>query len=144
MARPSILDRFRPVGAPGPAGPVGVPSQDDQGTAAELLPVFAALNDEIQTGTERIEEAQALAEAEVATAREQAAALLSRARHDAGAERARVAALVEAEAATRDALLREQALQEADTMKEAGRARLPATVRQAIEALLALKNTEQP
>ena len=38
MALLSILDRFRPVGAPGPAGPVGVPPTDDQGPAAELAP----------------------------------------------------------------------------------------------------------
>ena len=45
MARLSILDRFRPVGAPGAAGPVGVPAADDQGPAAEVAPVFAALAD---------------------------------------------------------------------------------------------------
>lgn len=37
------LRRFRPVGTPGAAAPAGVPSDVDAEQAAELAPVFAAL-----------------------------------------------------------------------------------------------------
>ena len=37
------------IGAPGNAGPAGVPAADDQGPAAELLPVFAALASDVES-----------------------------------------------------------------------------------------------
>ena len=46
MARPNMLDRFR-AGAPGAAGPAGVPASDDLGPVAELSPVFSALSDDV-------------------------------------------------------------------------------------------------
>jgi hypothetical protein len=124
MARPNILDRFRPVGAPGPAGPAGVPATGDQGPAAELAPVFAALAQDVEHCRTLVEEAQ-----------EQAAAITAQARLDAGAERAHAAARVEQAALKRDALLLAQARKEADNLEEDRTALLPGTVRRVIDHL---------
>jgi vacuolar-type H+-ATPase subunit H len=143
MTRLSILDRFRPVGAPGPAGPAGVPAADDQGPAAELAPVFAALADDAASCAALIEEARLSAEGEVAQARAQAAAILSQARLEAGAERAKAAARVEQAASDRDAGLLEQARREAAALEESGMALIPAVVGKAIDSLLAPRNPGQ-
>lgn len=137
MARPSILDRFRPVGAPGPAGPAGVPAADNQGPAAELAPVFAALADDVAACAALIEEARLSAEADVAEARLHAAAVLSQARLEAGAERAQAAARVEQAASNRDAELLKQARHDAAALEESGLALIPAVVGKVIDALLA-------
>lgn len=140
MARLSILDRFRPVGAPGPAGPIGVPATDDQGPAAELAAVFAALAADVEACAALVEQARLNADEDVARARTQAAAILSQARLAAGAERANAAARVEKEALDRDAQVLEQARQEAATLEESGLARLPAVVGQVIDTLLAAQS----
>ncbi|MET3204915.1 MULTISPECIES: hypothetical protein [unclassified Arthrobacter] len=140
MARLSILDRFRPVGAPGAAGPVGVPAADDQGPAAELAPVFAALADGVAANAALAEESRRSAEEEVVRARAQAAAILSQARLDAGAARAKAAARVEQAASHSDAQVLEQARQEATALEEAGRARIPAVVTEVLDTLLAPPN----
>src|SRR5665647_1559647 len=119
MARVNILDRFRPVGAPGPAGLAGVPAADEQGPAAELAPVFAALAADVESCHRLVEEARQEADGALVRAHEQAAAILAQARLDAGAERARAAARVEQAASKRDALLLSQARKEADNLEEA-------------------------
>jgi len=65
------LRRFRPVGTPGGAGPVGVPMDSRTGVPAELDPVFRALD-------------AAIADSEEIRARasEQAARLIATARHN--------------------------------------------------------------
>jgi vacuolar-type H+-ATPase subunit H len=141
MARLSILDRFRPVGAPGPAGPAGVPAADDQGPAAELAPVFAALGGDVAWCEALVENARRGAERDVVRAREQAAAILARARLDAGAQRANAAARVEQASAERDAQVLEQARLEAAALEESGLARIPAVVGKVIDTLLAPQNT---
>jgi hypothetical protein len=91
MARSTILDRFRPAGVPGPAGPVGVPATGEQGPAAELAPVFAALAADVKTCRKMVEEAQRDADGALSSAREQAAAIMAQTRLDEGAERASAA-----------------------------------------------------
>lgn len=137
MVRSNILDRFRPVGAPGAAGPVGVPVADKQGPAAELLPVFEALAADVEMGRELVAQARREAETELAGARERAAAIVARARLDAGAERQRAAARIEESAAARDAQLLDEAAAQAAGLTAAGRARLPALVRAIVDGLLA-------
>lgn len=137
MARLSILDRFRPVGAPGPAGPAGVPAADDQGPAAELAPVFAALADDVAGCAALVEEARRTAEETLLSARGKAAAMLSQARLDAGAERAKAATRVEQEASNSDAQVLEKARQEAAALEDAGLGRIPAVVGEVMETLLA-------
>lgn len=137
MARLSFLDRFRPAGAPGPAGPTGVPAADNQGPTAELGPVFAALAGDVASCVALIDGARLDADREVAKARAQAAAIVSKARLEAGAERAKSAAQVEQAASHRDAQLLEQSRREAAACGEAGLARMPAVVAEVIDALLA-------
>jgi vacuolar-type H+-ATPase subunit H len=143
MARLSILDRFRPVGTPGAAGPAGVPAADDQGRAAELAPVFAALAGDVAACEALVAEARDSADKDVARARAQAAAIVAQARLDAGAARVRAAARIEQEASQRDAQLLEQARQEAATLEKAGLARLPAVVSKVIDNLLAPPSAEK-
>ncbi len=137
MARLSILDRFRPVGSPGPAGPAGVPAADDLGPAAELAPVFAALAGDVAACAALVEEARLSAEKDVARARARAAAVLSAARLEAGARRADAAAKVLATASHQDAELLERARIEAAALEKSGSARMPAIVGSVIDTLLA-------
>ena len=137
MARLSVLDRFRPVGAPGAAGPAGVPAVDSQGPATELVPVFAALAADVQSGEELVGDARRQAEHGLAVALTQAAAIVSQARLDAGAARAVAAARVEQEAGDRDALVMEQARRDATAVEETGMAHIPAVVERVVDALLA-------
>lgn len=143
MARLSILDRFRPVGAPGPAGPSGVPAADNQGPAAELAPVFAALAGDAASCAALVEEARLKAEGNMTQARAQAAAILSRARLEAGAERARATARVEQAASERDTALLEQARHDAAALEKSGLALIPAVVGKVIDALLAPQHPGQ-
>ncbi|MCC3270318.1 hypothetical protein MUG94_07165 [Arthrobacter gengyunqii] len=126
MARSSLLDRFRPVGAPGPAGPSGVPAGDDQGPAAELVPVFEALVPTIRDGGMLIDDATARAADTVAQARTQAAAMVEQARMDSGAVRANAAAAVSREAETADEEMLRKAAEEAAELKRRGESRVPA------------------
>lgn len=137
MTRLSVLDRFRPVGAPGAAGPSGVPAVDGQGPAAELAPVFAALAADVQACEELASAARRQVGHDLAAARTQAAAIVSQARLDAGPARAVAAAGVEQEAGDRDALMMEHARREAAAVEESGMARIPDIVGRVIDALLA-------
>jgi vacuolar-type H+-ATPase subunit H len=143
MARLSFLDRFRPVGAPGPAGPAGVPAADNQGPAAELGPVFAALASDVAYCVALVEGARRDADGEVVRARAQAAAILSKARLEAGAERARSAAQIQQAASLRDAQLLEQARREAAALEQSGLSRIPTVVAEVIDALLAAQDAGQ-
>ena len=133
MALLSFLDRFRPAGAPGPAGPVGVPSVDDQGPAAELAAVFAALAPDVVASQAILEEAQKAAQSAVPRAREQATAILTQARIDAGAERATAAGRVEQAAAELDEEVREAARRQADQVAARGETRIGALVDEIVE-----------
>lgn len=125
MARPTILDRFRPVGAPGPSGPVGVPSTDQEGPDAELLPVFAALQPDTEEGKARVEAATARAEELLADARRQADADVAQARLDSGSVRARAAEEVTQRAADQEKELLSAARDRADRLGRAARERIP-------------------
>lgn len=125
MARNSLLDRFRPVGAPGPAGPAGVPATDDEGPAAELIPVFEALDPSIDTTQRQAADAEARADHTVAAARRQAAALVEQARMDSARVRADAAARVSAEAARTDEDLLTRSRDEAAQLRRRGESRIP-------------------
>ncbi len=143
MARMSVLDRFRPVGAPGPAGPAGVPAVDGQGPAMELAPVFAALAADVEANAMLVEGARRQAERDISAARTQADAVVSQARLDAGAARAGAAARVEREAGERDSLVVDQARLEAAALEATGLARIPAVVVNVIDILLGSRQAEQ-
>lgn len=141
MALLSILDRFRPAGAPGPAA-VGVPAVDRQGPAGELAPVFAALADDVTSCEQLVAEARTAAESTVAAVREQASALLAQARLDAGVERARAAAQVQRDAADRDTEAQQEAVSRAAELAALGAARIPVLVHEVVADLLAGQSTQ--
>lgn len=136
MARPSILDRFRPVGAPGPSGPAGVPSTDSEGPEAELLPVFEALLPDSEAARRRLEDAAGQARTLLAEARRQADADIAQARLDSGAVRAHAAEQVSREAAARDTELLEQAQQRAGRISAAAEAKLQPLARRVAASVL--------
>jgi len=87
-----LLQRFRPLGAPGAAAPPGVPADRRAERDRELQPLFDALAD-VQEEAGRIRAAataQALVQRE--QAEQQAASLLRSARRDAATARAEAAA----------------------------------------------------
>src|SRR3954469_446622 len=87
-----LLERFRPVGTPGPAGATGVPVDRARELAAELQPVFDALaTTEAECAAVRAA-AQAEAEARRVRAAERARGVLEAARRDTEAERTAAAA----------------------------------------------------
>ncbi|HUW78244.1 MAG TPA: hypothetical protein VMV52_05770 [Candidatus Nanopelagicaceae bacterium] len=131
----NILDRFRPVGAPGASGPVGVPSADVQGPAAELAVVFAALTNDVESCRTLIAEAKSSSEEDLSRARDQAAAIVAQANLDAGAERESAAARVKQAAKQQDDQLSRQATADAAILQKAGAARLPALVAEIIKTL---------
>ncbi|MFF0341306.1 hypothetical protein [Kribbella sp. NPDC004875] len=90
------LHRFRPVGTPGGAGPVGVPVDSRGGVPAELVAVFEALDDVIAECQDIRARAARRADGMVATARTDAAGLISDARKRAVGEQAEAAAAVRA------------------------------------------------
>lgn len=145
MARSNILDRFRPAGAPGPAGPVGVPAFGERGIAAELAPVFDALAADAESCQKMVNEASREADRVLSGARERATAIMAQARLDEGAERARAAARVERAASARDDLLLAQARKDADDLERTRTALLPGTVRKVMDRLWSEQLTsEQP
>jgi len=144
LAPLSILDRFRTVGAPGPAGPAGVPATGDHGPAAELAPVFAALAADVQSCRGLVDEARRQADQALSLAHERAAGIIAQARLDARGERARAMARVEQAASERDGLLLARARKDADDVEGAGAAQLPATARRVIDHLLSEHLDERP
>jgi len=144
MARSNILDRFRPAGAPGPAGPVGVPAFGEQGPAAELAPVFEALAADVEACQTMVNQARQEADSALSGAREQAVAIMAQARLDEGGERARAAARVERAASARDDLLLARAREDADDLERTRTALLPGTVRKVMDRLWSEQLTPQP
>jgi vacuolar-type H+-ATPase subunit H len=137
MARASILDRFRPVGAPGPAGPAGIPAVDEPGHAAELAPVFAALAPELESCRRLVDEAQQQAEDTLADAQADAAAIVARARLAAASARADAYAVIEQAATEQDERTLAAACATASQLQASGAARIPGVVRRVIDRLLA-------
>ncbi|CEA07934.1 hypothetical protein BN1051_01260 [Arthrobacter saudimassiliensis] len=127
MARRSLLDRFRPVGAPGPAGPAAVPAEDRPGPEAELGPVFAALQPDVDAAARRIDEARRAADRHLAAARTQAAGILEGSRQAAAAARAAAAAEAAEAVEAADARRLAEARRRAGRLRERGRSRLGPT-----------------
>ncbi|WP_298228108.1 hypothetical protein [Gryllotalpicola sp.] len=136
MPRLDFLDRFRPVGTPGPAGPVGIPTNEATGPAAELAPVFAALIATFATNEQLVADARTAGAARIEAARRQAAGLVAAAQQDAPAARADAAARV-VEQADRNAVAELAAAQdEAGRITAAAAARRDRLVARAVAHLL--------
>ena len=130
-----LLARFRPVGAPGPAAPAGVPVDRVAELDRELQPVFdvlAATEDEAL----RIR-ATAAAEARrrAAAAAEQAQAIVDAARRDAEVRRAEAAAAVLHQGELEAAASRSAAEREAAELTARAQHRLPDLVAQVVDAV---------
>jgi hypothetical protein len=118
------LRRFRPIGSPGGAGPVGVPVDHRSGVPAELVPVFDALDDVIAECREIRARSEEEAAELIDSAQREAAGLVASAAARAAAERAEAAAAIRAgedAVAERD---RATATAEAETLIRRGRERI--------------------
>lgn len=132
-----VLERLRPVGAPGAAGPAGVPVDRRAEITAELEPVFATLAD-VEAEVARLREAsvaQARQRSDLASGR--AEQVLARARREAQAERAEVAARLRHQADVAAAEARAAAEAEAELIRRRARRRLPSLVARVVEQVRA-------
>lgn len=132
-----LLGRYRPAGAPGPAGAAGVPADRRESVAAELAPVFAALA-EVEAECDRLrrDAARAAAGREAAAA-EQARMLVARARDEAAAERAAAAVRVREDTAAEVAQLQANAAAEAEEARRRSARQLPQLVSLVVERVRA-------
>jgi hypothetical protein len=120
-----LLDRFRPAGAPGPAGAAGVPADREASAAAELAPVFAALAEVVAESDRILLAADEAAERRRAEAAGQARAAVARARGEAAAIRAATAARIREDTAAELAQLTARTTAEADELRRRGATELP-------------------
>ncbi|WP_062526218.1 hypothetical protein [Demequina rhizosphaerae] len=128
-----ILDRFRPVTAPGGAAESAEHVAARTGVALELAPVFAALDGDLATAARRGAEARSRAERVLDEARRDAAARVARAHAEAPALEARAAATVRAEAESGD----EAALRDARERTDALTAERSPRIDDAADAVVA-------
>ena len=131
------LRRFRPVGTPGGAGPVGVPVDSRSGVPEELVPVFAALDAAIAESERIRAEATEQAAELVAGARTDAAGTISDARTRATGERAEVTAAVRARADSAVDRTLAGAAADASRLREAGSQRMDGVVALVLDRLRA-------
>ncbi|HEU4422476.1 MAG TPA: hypothetical protein VFR67_08030 [Pilimelia sp.] len=94
MALSDLLQRLRPAGAPGAAAPVAVPAEEEDAAAAELAPVFDALEPIVAECEAIRSSAEQAVSGELAQARRDAAAMVADALSRAPAERAAAAARI--------------------------------------------------
>ncbi len=114
----TILDRFRRAAA--------VPAAAGDELAAELVPLFAAL-DEVEEEREKLRtEAAGAAEKRLAAARSEAAVIVAKAREEAAGARAQTEAEAREAASRESEALVERAEAEARRIGEAGSDRIPA------------------
>ena len=137
MPHSNILDRFRPVGAPGPVGPTGVPAAAEHGPGVELVPVFIALAPDVESARTLVEGAEKEAAEIVRRARAEASALLAQAELDSRSARAAAATRVAEENTRHDEALLADARNQADALKRRGTALLPDMAHTVIGHMLA-------
>jgi hypothetical protein len=132
-----LLERFRPVGAPGAAAPSGVPADRVAELSRELQPVF----DELVEVQQRCADIRAFAAAEARTrtdrGTEEARAIVAAARVDAQAQRADAAARVRRESERESAATVAAAGQEAEEIRRRVAERLDDHVARVVSVVLA-------
>jgi vacuolar-type H+-ATPase subunit H len=137
MPHSNILDRFRPVGAPGPVGPAGVPAADEHGPSAELVPVFTALAPDIESARKLIEQAEKDATDIIGRARDEASALLAQAQLDGRSARAGATARVTKVTTDRDEALLADARNQAEVLARTGTGLLSEMTHTVVDRMLA-------
>ncbi|HEU4424982.1 MAG TPA: hypothetical protein VFR67_20835 [Pilimelia sp.] len=124
MALSDLLQRLRPAGAPGAAAPVAVPAEEEDAAAAELAPVFAALEPVVAECEAIRSSAQQTVSDELAQARRDAEAMVADALSRAPAERAAAAARIHRSGDAAADALRAEADTTAARLRAAGGRRL--------------------
>ncbi len=104
-----LVDRFRPVSAPGGAAESAEHVAERTGAALELAPVFALLDDDLASARGTLADADARTTAQLEDSHARAAALIAKARREAPAREAEAAAAVLSESARHDAEILEEA-----------------------------------
>ena len=122
------LRRFRPVGSPGGAGPVGVPVDHRSGVPTELVAVFDALDGVIAECREIRARAEQEAAELIGAAQREAAGMVASATARGAAERAEAAAAIAAGGDAVAERTRTAATAEADLLTRRGRQRMDALV----------------
>lgn len=117
-----ILRRFRPAAAPGPAAPPGVPVDRTAESAAELAPVFAALDPAVEEADRRGVAARAEADRRRRRAAEEAGRILADAQSRVEAVRSEAAATALASIDEQRAALERDANAEAARVHEVSEA----------------------
>ncbi|WP_296664541.1 hypothetical protein [Demequina sp.] len=131
-----ILDRFRPVAAPGGAAESAEHVAERTGAALELAPVFAAIDADLAAARQIEADAQARATARVDQAHARASALVARARTEAPAREAAAAAEVLAAASEEDERVISEARTGVDDLLAARTPRVDETSRLVVDRLL--------
>lgn len=132
-----LLDRFRPVGAPGAPSAVGVPADRSRELTAELDPVFTALAPVEGECADLRVAATATAEQRRSTAARQAESVRADARARALAVRAEAAAEAQQGALAEAAALRARAEQQQQALRARAADQMPAFVEQVLTAVRA-------
>jgi len=142
--RSSVLDRFRPAGAPGGAAPAGVPVDRSAAVAAELTAVFAQLAD-TEREAERIRaEGRAEAERVRQAAAQRAAAVVADAHQRAEAERAAAAADRQRAALEEEQRILAEATAEGQRVRVVSEQRMPQYVDRVVAVARGLLDGERP
>jgi hypothetical protein len=118
-----VWNRFRPAGPPGAAGTpgaAGVPADRREAVAAELAPVFTALEAVIAECAELRRTGRAGSERIAAAAAEEARVVLARARADAPAQREAEAARLTAAGRMEAERIESAATEQADRIRRQG------------------------
>jgi hypothetical protein len=132
-----LLDRFRPVGSPGAASPVGVPADRGAELTAELEPIFTTLAEVERACAALRSEAAVAAERRRQAARAEAEAVVAAGREHAAQERAGAAVGAQQLAAEQaHAQLAGSSLEQSHLRARATE-RMPAFVDQVVVAVLA-------
>jgi ABC-type nitrate/sulfonate/bicarbonate transport system substrate-binding protein len=132
-----FVRRFRPAGTPGAAAPAGVPADRVSERAAELGPVFDALQDTVSETEAVVAGARREAERRRMAAAQRVAELLADAQQEADAARASAAAAAIAVAAGEQEDLLDQAHRDAAEIRSRASEQLPILVDRVVAAVKA-------
>jgi len=133
-----VLRRFRSLGVPGAPAPLGVPLDRSAAVAAELAPVFRALEGTERRAPELVERAAGQADRLRARAQAEAERILSRAQAEATRVRAETSAETLAAADAQCAVLLDEARVQVERIARLSAERAPALAEEITRRVLAL------
>ncbi len=142
--RSSVLDRFRPAGAPGGAAPAGVPADRSAAVAAELAGVFGQLAATEQEAERIRAEGAAEADRIRQEAAQHAAAVVADAHQRAEAERAAAAAQRQRTAREEERRILDAAAAEGKRVRTLSAQRMPGYVDRVVVTARQLLDGDQP